>query len=173
MITKTIVLIGLMGCGKSSIGKRLAKELHMPFVDADDEIEKNVGCRISEIFKYNGEPYFREVEQRVIEELLEHGPIILATGGGAYMNPAIRDSIKKHAVSVWLKAEFEMLYDRVSRKQHRPLLEKGNKKEILRSLMEERYPIYADADITVQSTDSPHSRVVQDIIQAVSNLEEV
>lgn len=165
---RSIVLVGLMGAGKSSIGKRLAKALNMPFIDSDDEISKAAACSIPDIFEIYGEPMFRDLEKRVLLRLLtEEKPAVIATGGGAFIQPSVRDIIKENAVSIWLIAELDVLYERVSRKRTRPLLEKGDKREILKSLMEERNPYYAQADITVSSDGGAHENVVNKAVAAL------
>ncbi len=166
----TIVLVGLMGAGKSSVGRCLAASLGRPFVDADAEIEAEAGQTISEIFASHGEAYFRRLERRVIGRLLAERGQVLATGGGAFMDPETRALIAAGAVSVWLRAEIDILLERVMRRDNRPLLKQGDPRDILSRLIEERYPVYAEADITVDSTDGPHTVVVEDIIRA---LEEV
>ena len=166
----TIVLVGLMGAGKSSVGRRLATRLGCPFVDADSEIETEAGQTISEIFAQHGEAYFRRLERRVIGRLLAERGQVLAIGGGAFMDSEIRALIAAGAVSVWLRAALEILLPRVMRRDNRPLLKQGDPCEILARLIVERYPIYAEADITVDSTGGPHEVVVRDIMQA---LEEV
>lgn len=168
---KPIVLIGLMGAGKSSIGKRLAQTLDVPFVDSDDEIVKAAACSISDIFEIYGEPMFRDLEKRVLLRLLtEEEPAVIATGGGAFMQPEIREMIKENAVSMWLHAELDVLYERVSRKRTRPLLEKGDKREILKSLLEERRPFYSQADVTVSSDMGAHENVVNKALHALKPL---
>lgn len=163
-LDKSIVLVGLMGAGKSSVGKRLAKALALPFVDADQEIEEAAGCTIEDYFAEYGEAAFREGERRVIERLLD-GPLqVLATGGGAFMNPHTRQRILERAYSVWLRADLEILYDRVSRRGGRPLLKGRDPKRVLAELMTLRYPVYAEADIAVDSGDAPHEDVVDSII---------
>lgn len=164
-LEKTIVLVGLMGAGKTSIGKRLAKSLNVDFRDSDIVIEEKTGCSIAEIFETSGEAYFRKLEQETIRDLLtSQKPHVLATGGGAFMNPETRAFIKENALSVWLRAELDVLVERVSRKDHRPLLEKGDKREILSKLIEARYPAYAEADLVVDSDSGPHYKVVEQII---------
>lgn len=167
--TRPLVLIGLMGSGKSTIGRRLAATIGWRFVDADEEIETAAGCSIADMFAIYGEPIFRDLEARVMTRLLGEGPMVLATGGGAWMQPPIRAMIKQRATSLWLRAELTILLERVARRDHRPLLKGGDKQEIMRRLMEERYPIYAEADITVDSSNGPHDRVVE---RAVAALEE-
>ncbi len=166
--TRSLVMIGLMGAGKSAIGRRLAKRLGLPFVDADKEIEAAAGMTINEIFAEHGEDYFRDGERRVIARLLDDGPIVLATGGGAYMNEATRAEIADKALSVWLKADLDILMERVSRRDTRPLLKQGNPREIMRNLMDERYPVYAGADMTIESRNVPHDIIVEEIVEAVA-----
>lgn len=169
--SRSLVLIGLMGAGKSSVGHRLAKEIGWKFVDSDDEIVEAAGCSISDMFAMYGEPIFRDLEQRVIARLLHGEPLVLATGGGAWMQPQVRALIKRDATSVWLKADLEVLLERVSRRGHRPLLETGDKHAILSKLMEERYPVYSQADIVVDSGKGPHDNVVKAVINALNNTE--
>lgn len=165
---RSLVLIGLMGAGKSAIGRRLAKRLGLDFVDADKEIEAAAGMSINEIFTEHGEDYFRDGERRVIARLLGGGPIVLATGGGAYMNEETRAEISEKGVSIWLNADLDILLERVSRRNTRPLLKTGDPREIMASLMDERYPVYARADVTVQSRDVAHEVIVEEIVQAVA-----
>jgi shikimate kinase len=162
---RSVVLVGMMGAGKSSIGRRLASRLGMGFVDADAEIEAAAGMTIAEIFTSYGEPYFRSGEQRVISRLLESGPQVLATGGGAFMNGETRAAIRAKGVSVWLKAEFDVLMKRVKRRAtaDRPMLQ-GDPAQRVRHLMAERYPIYAEADATVTSREVSHEVIVTEII---------
>ena len=167
---RSIVLVGMMGAGKSSIGRRLAQRLAVRFVDADAEIEAgHAGMTIPEIFSTYGEPYFRSGEVRVIARLLDEGPQVLATGGGAYMNAATRAAIAQKGLSVWLKADFDVLMKRVKRRAtaDRPMLQ-GDVAERIRALMDERYPLYAQADITVMSRDVAHETIVSEIIAAVA-----
>jgi len=165
--SRTIALVGLMGAGKSSIGKRLADQLDIPFRDADDEIEKAAGQTVAEIFEQHGEAYFRDGERRVIARLLDGPPHVLATGGGAFMNEETRALIHERAVSIWLRADVEVLARRVARKKTRPLLNGKNAREVLRDLAQVRYPVYAEADITVDSGDIPHEQTVGAIIDAL------
>ena len=165
---RSVVLIGLMGAGKTAVGRRLANRLDLPFIDADSEIEVAAGASISEIFAEHGEAYFRQGERKVIARLLENGPQVLATGGGAYMNPDTRANIKAHGLSVWLKADIKVLMKRVGRRDNRPLLATGDPEKVMKRLMEERYPIYAEADVTVESRDVPHEVVVNEIIDSVA-----
>jgi len=165
--TRSVVLVGMPGCGKSAIGRRLAGRLEMPFVDADDEIELAAGKAITDIFKDHGEPYFRDGERKVIARILNSGSQVLATGGGAFMSAETRDNIRQAAVSVWLKAELSLLLRRVLKRNNRPLLER-DPEGVMRSLVETRYPIYATADITVESRDLPHDVMVFEIIEALA-----
>lgn len=166
---RSIVLIGLMGAGKTAVGRRLANRLGLPFIDADTEIEVAAGASISEIFAEHGEAYFRQGERKVIGRLLENGPQVLATGGGAYMNPDTRANIKAHGLSVWLMADIKVLKKRVGRRDNRPLLAAGDPEKVMKKLMEERYPIYAEADVTVESRDVPHDVIVGAVIDAIAD----
>ncbi|MFD2206911.1 shikimate kinase [Kiloniella antarctica] len=152
-IPKTVVLVGLMGAGKTCIGKKMAQELDLPFVDADVEIEKAAGCSISEIFEEHGETYFRDRERMVIQRLLEAPVQILSTGGGAFMDEGTRKTILEKGISLWLRADLDILVERTSRRNHRPLLRNGNHREILSGLINQRHPIYAQADITTDSAE--------------------
>jgi shikimate kinase len=158
---RSIVLVGMMGAGKSSIGRRLATRLGVPFVDADTEIESAAGMTIPEIFAKHGEPYFRAGEARVIARILDHGPQVLATGGGAVMDPHTRALIRDKGVSVWLKADLDVLLKRTKRRGDRPLAEK------IKELLPQREPFYAEADIVVQSRDEPHDTIVDEIVAAL------
>ena len=166
---RSVVLIGLMGAGKTAVGRRLANRIDLPFIDADSEIEVAAGASISEIFAEHGEAYFRQGERKVIARLLENGPQVLATGGGAYMNPDTRANIKAHGLSVWLKADIKVLMKRVGRRDNRPLLAAGDPEKVMKRLMEERYPIYAEADVTVESRDVPHDVIVGAVIDALAD----
>ena len=166
---RSIVLIGMMGAGKSSIGRRLAARLGIPFVDADAEIEAAAGMTIEDIFANYGEASFRSGETRVISRLLEAGPRVLATGGGAFMNPETRGIIRRYGVSVWLKADFDVLFRRVKRRNDRPLLKTADPAETLRKLMAERDPIYAQADASVHSREVPHETIVEEILAALAD----
>jgi shikimate kinase len=163
---RSVVLVGMMG-GKSSVGRRLANRLGIPFVDADVEIEKAAGMTISEIFAAHGEPYFRAGETRVIARLLEGGPQVLATGGGAFMNADTRAAIRLKGISVWLRATVEVLNRRIKRRGDRPLLKDVDPAETLRRLIEERDPIYAEADLTVESREVPHDTIVDEILEGL------
>jgi shikimate kinase len=166
---RAIVLVGLMGAGKTSIGRRLAEKLGVPFVDADHEIEAAAGKSIPDIFAEHGEPHFRDGERRVIARLLDNGSQVLATGGGAFMNPETRARIKERAVSVWLKADLDLLMKRVSKRGGRPLLANDNPEAVMRKLIEERYPVYAEADITVESADVQHGVMVNEVLSALAH----
>ena len=165
---RSVVLIGMMGAGKSSIGRRVALRLDIPFVDADAEIEKAAMMSIPDIFASRGEAEFRAGEARVIARLLEAGPQVLATGGGAFMNAKTRAAIGAKGVSIWLKAEFDVLMKRIKRRHDRPLLKTEDPGATLRKLMEERYPIYALADVTVQSREITHDKIVDEIVNALA-----
>ena len=169
-LDRSIVLVGLMGSGKSAIGRRLAARIGMKFVDADTEIEAAAGLSINDIFEVHGEQAFRDGERRGIARLLSEPAHVLATGGGAFMDEETRQKIKERAFSVWLRADFDVLLRRVSRRDNRPLLKVENKEEVLRRLIEERYPIYQKADIIVQSQDGPHEETVIDVIGALKRL---
>jgi shikimate kinase len=166
---RSIVLVGMMGAGKSSIGRRVAARLGIPFVDADVEIEEAAGMSIADIFAAHGEPYFRAGEVRVIARLLEHGPQVLATGGGAFMNEQTRANIRDKGVSVWLKAELDVLTRRLRRRNDRPLLKTADPMATLANLLAERDPIYGEADVTVMSREIPHDLIVSEIIAAVGS----
>lgn len=166
---RSIVLVGLMGAGKSSVGKRLAARLSLGFVDADTAIEQAAGLSIPEIFARHGEASFRDGERRVIARLLKEGPQVLATGGGAYMNEETRAAIRAGGISVWLRAEFEVLMRRVRRRSDRPLLKTEDPEATMRRLIDERYPVYANADITIQSMDVAHEVVVESIVRTLND----
>jgi shikimate kinase len=161
---RSIVLIGMMGAGKSSIGRRLAARLNLPFVDADSEIEKAASMTIPEIFSTQGEAYFRAGETRVIARLLDSGPQVLATGGGAFMNPETRAAIRAKGISVWLNAPLDILMRRIKRRAERPLLAGDDPAATLTRLIAERYPVYAEAEIAVESRDVPHEAIVGEIV---------
>jgi shikimate kinase len=167
---RSVVLVGMMGVGKSSIGRRLAARLTIPFVDADTEIEKAAGMSISDIFARHGEADFRNGEARVIARLLDNGPQVLATGGGAFMNEATRAAIKTSGVSIWLSADFDVLIRRISkRKEDRPMLQTPDPAATLRHLLAVREPIYALADLTVQSREVAHEAIVTEICAALAS----
>ena len=155
LLSKTIALIGLMGAGKSTVGRKLAETLNAPFRDSDEEIEKAAGLSVQEIFEKHGESEFRRGERRVIERLLHEPPFVLATGGGAYLDPSTRTLLKEKAVTVWLRADLDVLWKRVVRKETRPLLKRDNARQVLADLHDARTPIYALADVVVDSADGP------------------
>jgi shikimate kinase len=163
-LNRTVTLVGMMGAGKSSVGRRLAARLAVPFRDADSEIESAAGCTISEIFERYGEASFRDGERRVIARLLTEAPHVLATGGGAFMDAQTRAAVKELSLSVWIKAPIEILLQRVKRRDNRPLLKTGDPRETLERLLKEREPQYAEADLTIESEEGPHSLAVDRII---------
>jgi len=165
---RSIVLVGMMGAGKSSVGRRLAARLGLQFVDADSEIEAAAGMSIADIFAAHGEAYFRSGEARVIARLLEGGPQVMATGGGAIMNADTRATIRAKAVSIWLDAEYEVLLRRVKRRADRPMLKTADPAETLRRLLAERSPVYSQADVTLHSRDAPHEAIVSEAIAALA-----
>lgn len=164
-LDRPIVLIGLMGAGKSCVGRRLAIRLGLDFVDSDIEFETAAGCSISDYFTRHGEAAFRYGERKVIARLMENGPCILATGGGAFIDDETRARIKQSALSIWIRADLDLLVKRTSGRDHRPLLKTGDPREILARLIDARYPIYAQADIIVDSTDEPPEVTVAKICQ--------
>ncbi|WP_317992462.1 shikimate kinase [Bartonella gliris] len=166
---RALVFVGLMGAGKSVIGKRVATMLHLPFYDSDQEIEKAAQMTITELFKTYGEPEFRALEQRVILNLIKKSPLVLATGGGAYINENIRQAIHKNGISIWLKVDLDILMKRVSRHPTRPLLQTENPKETMQKLMEQRYPIYAKANLTINSHKESRHTVAQNVIRSVQH----
>jgi len=166
---RTVALVGLMGAGKSAIGRRLAHRLGLPFVDADAEIEAAAACTIEEFFERYGEAQFRAGERRVIQRLLDGPPIVLATGGGAFMDAQTRAVMRQRAITVWLRAELPVLMDRVGRRGNRPLLKQDDPETVLRRLMAVRYPVYAEADITVDSRDAPAERTTDDVMVALTD----
>jgi shikimate kinase len=171
-LDKPIVLVGLMGAGKTTIGRRLAARLNIRFIDTDAEIEAAAGCSVTEIFEKFGEKEFRDGERRVIQRLLTAEPQVLATGGGAFVDPETRANIKSAAYSIWLNAEISLLVERVGRRDTRPLLKKGNPSNILNKLLTERGPLYAEADLIVESGIGPHEEVVDNIIKALNSYRE-
>ncbi|MPZ08810.1 MAG: shikimate kinase [Kiloniellaceae bacterium] len=166
-VPRTIALVGLMGAGKSCIGRLLAGALGLPFVDADKEIEAAAGCSVEDIFTAHGEAAFREGERRVIARLLTQPKIVLATGGGAFMDPATRKLIRKHTTSVWLRADVDLLLRRTARRDNRPLLKRGDPREILGRLISERHPVYAEADVTVDSVDGPPEATLARVVEGL------
>ncbi|KYG22460.1 shikimate kinase [Bradyrhizobium sp. AT1] len=165
--TRSIVLVGMMGVGKSTIGRRLALRLKLPFVDADTEIETSAQMSIPEIFERHGEPYFRDGEARVIARLLDGGPVVLATGGGAFMREETRARIAAKAVSIWLRADHDVIMRRVRRRADRPLLQTADPEGTVTRLLTEREPFYGHADLTIASRDVPHDKIVEECIEAL------
>jgi shikimate kinase len=166
-LKQTVALVGMMGAGKSAVGRRLAGRLDVPFHDADAEIEAAAGCTINDIFEKYGEPAFRDCEQKVIARLLDGPPHILATGGGAFVDEQTRTRIKSVALSVWLNVPIDVLIARVGRRETRPMLRKGNPREIMTRLLAEREATYAEADIAIDSKDGPHNDPVDRIVGAL------
>jgi shikimate kinase len=167
--SRSIVLIGMPGCGKSALGRRLAPRLALPFVDVDEEIGRAAGKSIREIFADHSEAYFRDGERRVIARLLASGPQVLATGGGALLNEETRANIRRSGISVWVKADVALLVRRVTKRNTRPLFEDRDPETVVRNLMEARYPVYtAVADLTVESRDVPHEVIVTEIVEALA-----
>ena len=169
LTARPIVLVGLMGAGKTTVGRRLAAALDLPFIDADAEIEAAAGSSVEEIFARHGEPAFREGERRVISRLLSDGPMVLATGGGAYIDPGTRAAIKEKGTSIWLRADIDVLMRRVGKRNNRPLLKTDNPRRVMEQLIEKRYPIYAEADIIIDSREGPHEYMVRAILTALSD----
>lgn len=165
---RNVVLVGMMGAGKSTVGRRLAARLGIAFVDADAEIEKAAGQSITDIFETHGEDAFRDGERRVLARLLGDGPQVIATGGGAFMDEQIREEIAQNGISVWLKAEFDVLMRRVKRRSHRPLLRQEDPEQVMRELIDKRYPVYGQADITITTRDVPHDVIVGEIVDALA-----
>jgi shikimate kinase len=166
---RSIVLVGMMGAGKSSVGRRLATRLGLTFVDADTEIEAAAGMSIADIFAAHGEAYFRSGEARVIARLLEGGPQVMASGGGSIMSPDTRALIRVKGVSIWLDADYEILLRRVKRRTDRPLLKTADPAETLRRLLDERRPLYGQADLTIRSRDAPHDTIANEAIAALAD----
>jgi len=164
---KPIALIGMMGAGKSTVGRRLAKRLDLPFVDADEEIEAAAGLTVAEIFERHGEAHFRDGEARVIARLLDGGPVVLATGGGAFMREETRTRIAAKAVSIWLKADHDVIMRRVRRRADRPLLQTADPEGTVTRLLTEREPVYSHADLTIASRDVPHDKIVEECIETL------
>jgi shikimate kinase len=164
---RSVVLVGMMGAGKSTIGRRLAARLHLPFLDADIEIEAAAAMSIPEIFETHGEPHFRDGEARVIARLLDSGPAVIATGGGAFMREETRDRVRDKAISIWLKADVDVIMKRVRRRADRPLLQTEDPTGTVSRLLEVREPLYATADLTIGSRDVPHDRIVDECIDAL------
>lgn len=166
---KPIVLVGLMGAGKSCVGRRLAEALRVPFIDSDEEVEKAAGCSVGDIFDVYGEPAFRDCERRVIQRLLQSGPSIIATGGGAFMDDTVRDTIKETGFSVWLRADPEVLYRRTKKSKNRPLLQNEDPLGTLQKLAARRYPVYENADVTVETGDETLETTVQKVLDKIPN----
>ncbi len=164
---RSIVFVGLMGAGKTAIGRKVAGELGIPFIDSDHEIESVSRTTIPDLFELYGEPEFRKLEQRVIGRLLESGPKVLSTGGGAFMNAQTREAIAQRGLSVWLKADIDILMERVQKKQNRPLLKNANPRAVMQRLIDERYPVYAEAEITVPTRDAAKEVIAQEVIAAI------
>jgi shikimate kinase len=165
--TRSVVLVGMMGAGKSTIGRRLSARLHLPFLDADTEIEAAAGMSIPDIFETHGEPHFRDGEARVIARLLDGGPAVIATGGGAFMREETRNRVRDKAVSIWLKADADIIMKRVKRRADRPLLQTANPEATVGRLIAEREPVYQRADLTIWSRDVPHERIVDECLDAL------
>jgi shikimate kinase len=165
---RSIVLVGMPGCGKSAIGRRLAPRLELPFVDVDEEIERAAGKTIKEIFADHGEPYFRDGERRVIARLLASGPQVLATGGGALLAEETRANIRRQGISIWVRADVPILVRRIMKRSNRPLFEGREPERVVKELMEARSPLYATADIAVESRDVPHDVIVEEIIETLA-----
>ena len=166
-LPKPVVLVGMMGAGKTAVGRRLAAALGLPFVDADEEIEKAAGCSITDFFADFGEAAFRDGERRVIERLLKQPTCVLATGGGAFMDEGIRAAIRAMGISVWLKADLGTLWQRVRRRADRPLLNTENPKQTLEALIQTRYPVYETADITIESSEGPLDETVRRVADSL------
>ena len=165
--TRSVVLVGMMGVGKSTIGRRLSARLHLPFLDADTEIEAAAGMSIPDIFETHGEPHFRDGEARVIARLLDGGSAVIATGGGAFMREETRNRIRDKAVSLWLKADADIIMKRVKRRADRPLLQTADPAATIGRLIEEREPVYQRADLTIWSRDVPHEKIVDECLEAL------
>jgi shikimate kinase len=165
--TRSVVLVGMMGAGKSTIGRRLSARLHLPFLDADTEIEAAAGMSIPDIFETHGEPHFRDGEARVIARLLDGGPAVIATGGGAFMREETRSRIRDKAVSIWLRADADIIMKRVKRRADRPLLQTVDPAATVGRLIEEREPVYRQADLTIWSRDVPHEKIVDECLDAL------
>ncbi len=165
---RNIIFVGLMGAGKSAIGRTIAQQLKLPFIDTDDEIERVSRMTITELFAAYGETEFRALETRVIKRLLRGGPKVVSTGGGAFINENTRRHIKRGGLSVWLKADLDVLWERVNKRDHRPLLKTENPKATLAALMEKRYPIYEEADITIASRDVRKDIIVTEVLEAIA-----
>lgn len=168
VLPRTLVLVGLMGAGKTAVGRRLATRLGLPFVDADQEIEAAAGCSIEDIFESYGEPAFRDVERRVIERLLQAPVHVMSAGGGAFIEPETRAMIRNRAFSLWLRADIDLLVARTARRSNRPLLKHGDPRDILTRLKAERDPIYAEADMAIDSEDGPIDATVERVVETLA-----
>lgn len=169
VLPRTLVLVGLMGAGKTAVGRRLAARLGLPFIDADHEIEDAAGCTIEDIFERYGEPAFRDVERRVIERLLQKPVHVMSAGGGAFVEPQTRALIRSRALSLWLRADVDLLLARTSRRANRPLLKRGDPRDILTRLKAEREPVYAEADMVIDSEDGPIDATVDRAVEALAD----
>ncbi len=169
---RNIVFVGLMGAGKSAVGRMVAQQLRVPFIDTDVEIERVSRMTISELFATYGEEEFRALETRVIKRLLRGGPKVISTGGGAFINDNTRRHIARGGISLWLKADLEVLWERVNKRDHRPLLKTENPKATLAALMEKRYPIYAEANLTIESRDVRKEIIVTEVLAAIAGIEQ-
>ena len=167
-LPRTIALVGLMGAGKTCIGKLVARALNLSFIDADQEIEKAAGMTVAEIFEQHGEACFRSGERRVIQRLLGEEPCVLSTGGGAFMDPQTRTTMMEQAIVIWLRADLDTLVDRTARRNHRPLLKDGNHRNILSRLMDERHPVYAQAHVSVESTNTPPEQTRDAVLDSLA-----
>lgn len=167
LLNRPLVFIGLMGAGKTTIGKRLAEYLDIPFIDSDREIEITAGCSIADIFEQYGEAEFRRVENQVILRLIRQAPLVLATGGGAFMHPETRQLLKEKTTTIWLNCDLETIFERISKQTHRPLLNVENPKETLSALMNQRYPVYAEADITLHCQNNDIETTVSQLISTL------
>lgn len=169
-LNKPIVLVGMMGAGKSTVGTRLAKKLRVSFYDTDNLVQEMAGCSIDEIFKYAGEDFFRDKERQVVDELLNLTNCVISTGGSAFIDDVNRKLIKEKSISIWLRADYDTILERVSRRNTRPTLKTGNKADLVDQLIKERYPIYEEANLCVNSGDGPHMIIVDDIISKIAKL---
>jgi len=167
VLPKSLILVGMMGAGKSSIGWRIAKKLGLEFYDSDQEVERAAGCSVADIFQTWGEKAFRDTERRVIKRLLTEKVQVISTGDSAFIDEENRDLIKEHAISLWLRANPDILYERVIRRDTRPLLNEGDPREILQEMVDKRYPIYGEADLIVDSNDDAHEATVDRVIEAL------
>jgi shikimate kinase len=165
---RVIVFVGLMGAGKTAIGRKVAQSLGLSFVDSDHEIESVSRMTIPELFERYGEPEFRALEQRVITRLVRTGPCVVSTGGGAFMDPVSREAIKEHGISIWLKADIDTLMERVAKKKNRPLLKAANPRAVMQKLIDDRYPVYALADVTVTTRDAQRDIIAREVLEALA-----